>query len=197
MRKQAIALRILLSCILLSFLPSVGGTARSEFYTKDEMIDSIYEFQNLINQQSDPSIDLFAHLFPYIEGSEFFAHDFYCLTGEVQCERWPFAEEYSYLLKYLRSKNGPIFSDTKGSKISIYIDAGFEVSPDKGPICIKALIETDDGIVKPARFYMMDLKASAADIGRITQIIINEKTIKEYIREDIDKLKGRQKAKTE
>ncbi len=49
-------------------------------FTKEEMINTIYELQGLLNQASDPAMEDYTGLFAYIEGPEHIAHSLYFNT---------------------------------------------------------------------------------------------------------------------
>ncbi len=188
LRKQGMALRVCLSCILLSFLPSVGGTARSEFYTKDEMIDTIYEFQNLINQDEDPDMDDYIGLLCRLEGPETDCYEPECFIDNSLCPHYPYAAEKSCLFRYLRSPNGPIYRGSSGKSIEFFIDADFKALTKVKPLYVNALIKTDDGKIMSAKLYMMVSKGSSFDFGRIMEFWIDGKSIYTLLDEDMRKM---------
>ncbi len=189
MRKQAMVLRIFLSCILLSFLPSVGGTARSEFYTKDELIDTIYKFQKLINQTEDPDIhDDYIGLLRFQEGPEAPCVERECMIDKSLCRPHPYEAEKSCLFRYLRSPDGPIYRGSSGKSIEIFINADFKINTKISPLPIDALIKTDDGKIMSAKFDMMLFKGGSFDFGRIMDFWINGKDIETQIREDMHEM---------
>ncbi len=187
---RLIIILTMLSIAIIGPRPS-GGAYEPELFTKEEMIDSIYKFQRLMNQETCPTMEDNYSLFPAADngGTENACRDFLKDIPVKESCGPIISPQASCLFAYLRSKNGPLFRSTNGDKISIYIEADFKEVTENKTINIDALIKTNDGVILPAIFSMTGAKCASSDFGHIQILNIKGNTLDDYIEADFIKYK--------